>query len=206
MKRYNIGAIGSALAVVMLLLAGLPAAGAGGDEMKEEKFRELAQKYPDSPGRLSMAKARWLTERGNSHGQGGALDPAIADFREAIDIRRDYVPAYIALTLAYRAGERYDEALEVIEKMPSRMKLGDTELGGFQHDQYYLRMLVYAAIPDHEKGIAAAREGIRILNDPEIQEQRRRAENAGLAGAGSGSRIVSFLERYLKAQQPGRGD
>ncbi len=206
MKQYNTGMVGSALAAVVLLLVALPAASAGGDETKEEKFRELAQKYPDSPDRLSMAKARWLTERGNSHGERGALDHAINDFREAIDIRRDYVPAYIALTLAYRAGERYDEALEVIKEMPSRMKLRDTELGGFQYDQYYLRMLVYAAIPDHERGIASAREGIRILNDPEIQEQRQRAENAGIAGAGSGSRIVSFLERYLKAQQPGRGD
>lgn len=206
MKLYNTGGLGSALAAVVLLLVALPAAGAGGDETKEEKFRALAQKYPDSPGRLSMAKARWLTERGNSHGQAGTLDLAIADFKEAINIRRDYVPAYIALTLAYRAGERYEEALEVIEEMPSRMKVGDAELGGFQYDQYYLRMLVYAAIPDHGKGIASAREGIRVLNDPEIQEQRRRAENAGLAGAGSGSRIVSFLERYLKAQQPGRGD
>lgn len=206
MNKRNITATGAAFAAVLLFLFALPPAGAAGDETKEEKFRELAQRYPDSPGRLSLAKARWLTERGNAHGEQGALDRAIADFQEAIDIRQDYVPAYISLTLAHRAGEQYDKALEVIEETPSRMKVGDTELGGFQYDRYYLRMLVYAAIPDHGKGVASAREGIRVLNDPEIREQRRRAEKAGVAGAGSGSRIISFLERYVKAQEPGRGD
>lgn len=206
MNMHKTPACHAGCAAALLLLFMMPATGADGDEAKEQKFKELEQRHQDAPGRLSLTKAKWLTERGNSRGEQGDLDRAITDLREAIDIKQDYIPAYISLALAYRAGERYGEALEVIEKAPTRMKLGDTELGGFEYDLYYLRMLVYAAIPDHEQGIAAAREGIRVLDDPAIQEQRRRAEQAGVAGAGSGSRIVGFLERYVRVQESRRGN
>lgn len=179
-----------------------PAAAAGSDdEQKAEKFEELEKAHADSPDHLKLTKAIWLTRRGNTHVEQGDLDSAIDSFKEAIDIRRDYFPAYVSLALAYRAKERFSRAIETIESAPETMVFEGRELGGFEYDVYYVKMLVYAAIPDHEKGLAAAREGLEVLDDAGIKEQREQAEQFGIVGPGSGSKIIELLEKYVKIRE-----
>lgn len=172
-----------------------------GDLSKREKFEELEQEYADSPSYLKLTKASWLTTRGNTYGRQGELGKAVDSFKEAIDIRQDYFPAYISLALAYRAEERYDEAIERIESAPGTMDFNGNELGGFEYDVYYIKMLVYAAVPDHEKGLASAREGLEVLDDPVVKGQRQRAEKFGVVGPGSGTKIVELLEKYVKIRE-----
>lgn len=191
--------------LLFLLLASIclsgPAAAADSDADKARRFEELEKQYPDSPGELKLAKAGWLTERGNSHGQQGDIDQAVDSLTEAIDIKQDYFPAYISLALAYRAGEQYDKALETIERAPTTMDFHGAELGGFEYDVYYVKLLVYNAIPDHDRGLASAREALEVLDDPAIRERRKRAEEAGVVSAGSGAKIIEVLQKYVKIRE-----
>lgn len=179
----------------------VPAAAASGDVEKAEKFEALEKAHSDSPRYLKLTKASWLTKRGNTYGEQGELDKAIDSFKEAIDIREDYFPAYVSLALAYRAKAQYGDAIDSIESAPGTMIFGGEEVGGFEYDVYYIKMLVYSAIPDHEKGVAAAREGLEVLDDSTIQGERQRAEKLGIAGPGSGSTIVELLEKYVKIRE-----
>lgn len=178
-----------------------PAAFGSDNGEKARKFEELEKRHGDSPGYLKLTKASWLTKRGNTYGEQGELDKAVDSFKEAIEIRRDYFPAYISLALAYRGKELYGKAIETIEDAPTTMNFNGKELGGFEYDVYYIKMLVYAGIPDHAQGLESAREGIEILDDPEVKEARQRTEEAGIAGPGSGSKIVELLEKYVKIQE-----
>ena len=194
-KRLNL-----CLLLVSAWLAATAAAGSEDNE-KAQVFEGLEQKHADSPGYLELTKASWLTKRGNSYVEKGELDNAIDSFEEAIGIRRDYFPAYVSLALAYLVKERYSRAIETIERAPTTMNFSGNELGGFEYDVYYVKMLVYAGIPNHEQGLESAREGIEVLDDPRIREQRERAEKAGVAGPGSGRKIVELLEKYVKIQE-----
>lgn len=176
----------------------VPAAAGSGDVEKAEKFEALEKAHSDSPRYLKLTKASWLTKRGNTYGTQGELDKAIDSFKEAIDIREDYFPAYVSLALAYRATAQHGDAIDTIESAPATMIFGGQEVAGFEYDVYYIKMLVYSDIPDHEKGVAAAREGLEVLDDSTIQRQRQRAEKLGVVGPGSGETIVELLEKYVR--------
>lgn len=189
------------LVLIMSVCLPLSASAVDGDGEKAAKFKELEQAYPDSPNHVTLAKASWLTSRGNTYGQNGELDKAVDSFKEAIATKQDYFPAYLSLALAYRAKEQYGKAIEAIESAPGTMSFDGQELGGFEYDVYYVKMLVYAAIPDHEKGLASAREGLEVLDDSKVKGRRQRAEKLGVVGRGSGSKIVELLEKYVKIRE-----
>lgn len=192
----------AACAALSALLAAAPANGDGDAEpSRAEKFEELEARHADDPQRLALAKARWLTERGNAAGQAGELDAAIERLRGAVEIKQDYFPAHLSLALAHLSDGQHERALQVINEAPRTMRFGGSEVGGFEHDVYYVRMLVYDNMPDHEKGLAVAKEGLEVLDDPEIKEQRRRLEELGVVGEGSGSQIYGVLERYVKLRE-----
>jgi tetratricopeptide (TPR) repeat protein len=195
MRRTSLLALLTAL-ILSAWIAG-PVSADGFEEEKAAKFEELESRHADSPEYMKLAKAAWLTQRANAFGQQGELDRAVAVLEEAIDIRRDYFPAWLALALAHRAGERYDKALETIEAAPGSMRFRGEELSGFEYDVYYVKMLVHRAIPDHQAGLKSAREGLEVLDDPALEERRKRAEEAGVVGPGSGEAIVQILTRYV---------
>lgn len=199
MRRRSMGIV--LLVLIMSTWPPLFAAATGDDAEKAAKFKELEEAYSESPDYLKLAKASWLTSRGNTYGQQGELAKAIDSFKEAIDMRRDYFPAYLSLALAYRENEQFTNAIEAIEAAPGTMKFKGTELGGFEYDVYYVKVLVYAAIPDHEKGLQAAREGLEVLDDSKVKGQRQRAEKFGIVARGSGTKIVELLEKYVKIRE-----
>lgn len=200
-------AAGAALAVPLavllaVLLAAAPAnSDSGGESSRAEKFEELESRHADDPQRLALTKARWLTERGNAAGQAGELDDAVSRLREAVEIKQDYFPAHLSLALAHLSDGQHERALRVINEAPRTMQFGDSEVAGFEHDVYYVRMLIYDNMADHEKGLAVAREGLEVLDNPEIKEERRRLEELGVVGEGSGSQIYGVLERYVKIRE-----
>lgn len=199
MRRNSLVTVSWLLAILLVALP--PAASQAGDGAKADKFQELEARHADAPERLALAKARWLTERGNAAGQAGELDDAITRLREAIEIKNDYFPAHLSLALAHRGNGQHEQALRVINDAPLTMRISGSELGGFEYDVYYVRMLIYSDIPDHDRGLAAAREGLEVLDDPEIREQRQRSEELGVVGEGSGLQIYDVLERYVKIRE-----
>lgn len=194
----------AACAALSALLAAAPASGesdGNAEPSRAEKFEELEARHADDPQRLALAKARWLTERGNAAGQAGELDDAISRLREAVKIKQDYFPAHLSLALAELTNGQHERALQVINEAPRTMQFGGSEVGGFEHDVYYVRMLIYDNMADHDKGLAVAREGLEVLDDPEIKEERQRLEELGVVGEGSGSQIYGMLERYVKLRE-----
>jgi hypothetical protein len=73
----------------------------------------------------TVQKAAKLTSEGTRYGERGDLDEAIICFRTAISSKRDYLPAYLGLAVAYREKGEYIRALKVLDAAPSQMNAGE---------------------------------------------------------------------------------
>jgi len=107
----------------------------GPKRQKERKFRSLEKQYKGSPEMIASTKASWLTSRGNRYGQQGKLDQAITDFREAIELKTDHIPAYIALGIAYREKGMLQEALTTLKNAPRKVTTFGKEFSGPEFDE-----------------------------------------------------------------------
>lgn len=187
---------------VLALITPSPAAEDGtGDVARSEKFQQLEEKYSDSPAYLELTKANWLTNRGNTHGRNKEMQQAIVDFKDAIAIKQDYFPAHLSMALAYKEMGEYDKAIMALDEAPTDMSMEGKDLGGFEYDIYYVRLLVYNEIPDDEKALQTARTALDVLQDPQIVDERQQAEQFGLVAAGSGESIVEYMKTYVQAHQ-----
>jgi tetratricopeptide (TPR) repeat protein len=81
------------------------------ERQKNIKFQKFEKQFDGCQDMINITKATWLTSRGNHSGQQGKLDQAISDFKEAIELKPDHIPAYTALGLAYREKGMLHEAL-----------------------------------------------------------------------------------------------
>lgn len=88
---------------------------------KDEKFKEFESKFIDDVEMVAFAKATWLTSRGNHFGDCGKLEEAMNDFREAIDIKTDHLPAHLGLAIALEKSGLHDQALGIINSAPEEM-------------------------------------------------------------------------------------
>jgi tetratricopeptide (TPR) repeat protein len=82
---------------------------------KRAKFAELRG--------LDFAKAAWLTSRGNHYAATGDLDAAISDYKEALGLKHDWAPAYVALATALQQKGLIAEAVDLLLKAPLQMTL-----------------------------------------------------------------------------------
>lgn len=75
---------------------------------------------------INFTKATWLTSRGNYLGGKKMLDESIADFTEAIALKKDHLPAYLGMALScmIKGGGDFSEVLKVIEKALDEERLG----------------------------------------------------------------------------------
>ena len=48
---------------------------------------------------------------------------AIKDFKEAIRLKTDYIPAYLSLAIAYKKMKNIEKAMQIIKNTPKEMKL-----------------------------------------------------------------------------------
>ena len=96
------------------------------DEQKIQKFDELEKSYSNDGEMIDFTKATWLTSRGNYFGREKMLDESIADFIEAIELKKDHLPAYLgmALSCTIKAGGDFNEGLKVIKKAPDEERIG----------------------------------------------------------------------------------
>ncbi len=119
---------------------------------KEEKFREFGKRYrKERPGELenkfnewhnskvkftnndketfeelvNLSKVTWLSTRAQYLYRQGKTDEAIDDLTEAIEIKSDFTPAYIALGANYRELGQLDKSLSVLLKAPSSKEFMD---------------------------------------------------------------------------------
>ncbi|MHA2061641.1 MAG: hypothetical protein ACW963_05045 [Candidatus Sifarchaeia archaeon] len=171
------------------------------DNQKVEKFRDLEKEYDGFPEMIRLAKASWLTSRGNHYGQQRLLGRAISQFTEAITIKGDFIPAYLSLGIAYREKGMYQEALSILEKAPSKLKIDGSELGGFEFDLYNAITSVYVAMQNKSKALEYAKKTLAVANDPERIEQRQFAEKSGVISTGSDAEIIELLKQLIQELQ-----
>ena len=96
------------------------------DDQKIKKFNELERDHFNDEIMINFTKAVWLTSRANYSAQRNMLVEAIADFIEAIELKKDHLPAYLGMALAVTFKEQgnFNEGKKVIEKAPSEMRMG----------------------------------------------------------------------------------
>jgi len=92
-------------------------------EQKDRKFQELEQTLEGDEEMISNSKASWLTSRGNHNGGRGEFDKAVADFEEAIRLKKDHLPAHLGLAIAYEKKGMHEKAVEILDSAPEEMKL-----------------------------------------------------------------------------------
>jgi len=96
------------------------------DDQKIHKFNELEREHSGDEVMIDFTKAVWLTSRANYSAQRNMLAESIADFTEAIELKKDHLPAYLGMALAItvKEGCDFNEGEKVIEKAPNEMKMG----------------------------------------------------------------------------------
>ena len=108
----------------------------GGQRSQARYFSHFEQVFEDDHHKVCLAKAMWLTRRGQHFASWGNTLRARAYLAEAIAIKRDYFPAYVSLGAAYRQTAQntgllslLEAAKEVFESVPKCLRLLDTEVG-----------------------------------------------------------------------------
>ncbi len=92
-------------------------------EQKNKKFREFEQTFEEDDEMINNSKATWLTSRGNHNGKRGKFDEAIADFEEAIKLKKDHLPAHFGLAIAWERKGEHGKAMKILNSAPEEMKL-----------------------------------------------------------------------------------
>lgn len=149
---------------------------------------------------INITKASWLTSRGNHSGQQGKLNQAIGDFKEAIELKPDHIPAYTALGVAYRKKGMLNEALKTLNKAPHKMTMYGKEIGGFEFDLYNGMAAIYLLMGDKSKTISYAKKAIEAVNDPERKEQLEFAKRSGVISEkeDDDSQLIEILKGLIQ--------
>lgn len=125
-----------------------------GQWTKQWVFNHFEAVFAGDPQKVALAKAAWLTRRGQQWANWGGLLKAQAYLAEAIAVKDDYLPAYIALVAVYRdtavgtgAIGLLWKAKELLESLPKRVRLLGSEVGleqcgGAAHAQWAELMLL----------------------------------------------------------------
>ncbi|MCK9401727.1 MAG: hypothetical protein M0Q51_17310 [Bacteroidales bacterium] len=150
------------------------------EKQKNNKFQELETLFAGDQEMMSFSKSSWLTSRGGYYGGQGKLDQAIMDFKDAIILKPDHIPSYIALGIAYREKGMLQDALATLNKAPHVMIISGKELGGSEFDLYNAIASIYLLMGDKSKTIEYAKKAIEALNDPERKEQLAFAKESGV--------------------------
>lgn len=94
------------------------------DSVKEKnrKFKELEEKFVDRE-QIVFEKALWLTNRGNYSGNIAKFTEAVVDFKEALELKGDFLPAYFGLYYVYRDQGLKDKARASLDSAPEELRL-----------------------------------------------------------------------------------
>lgn len=97
------------------------------DKQKIEKFIELESLNSNDKETTDFEKAVWLTSRANYFGVNKMVTESIEDSKEAIEIKKDYLPAYLSLALSctIRDGNNFQIGIKIIEKAPEVFIMGN---------------------------------------------------------------------------------
>lgn len=150
------------------------------ENQKNTKFRKIEKQYAGVQEMIGFTKASWLNSRGNHYGHQGNLNQAILDFKEAIELKPDYIPAYLSLSVAYRESRLFDKALEVLNRAPRRMLIFGKEVAGDDFDLYNCIGAVYLLMGDKLNAIYYVKKALGAINDPKRKEQLEFAKRAGV--------------------------
>jgi len=111
-------------------------------------FKHFEEVFAGDPQKVALAKAAWLTRRGQQWANWGGLLKAQAYLAEAIAVKDDYLPAYVALVGVYRETAIRTgiisllwRAKEILESLPRKTRLlgsevGLEQVGGAAHAQW----------------------------------------------------------------------
>jgi len=95
----------------------------GPDEQKNKKFQEFDEMFGGDDDMINNTKATWLTSRGNHSGEKGKFNEAVADFEEAIMLKKDFLPAHLGLAITWERKGEHDKAMKILNSAPEQMKL-----------------------------------------------------------------------------------
>lgn len=97
------------------------------DKQKMEKFLEFENSDSKDKEMISFEKAVWLTSRANYFGGKKMITESIEDSKEAIEIKNDYLPAYLSLAIActIKNGNNFETGVNIIKKAPEVFVMGN---------------------------------------------------------------------------------
>lgn len=141
------------------------------EKQKNLKFKELESQYFDNIELLNSIKAAWLTSRGNNFGLQNELDMAIKDFKEAIELNPNHIPAHEALGIAYREKKMFQSALDVLNNAPKKLIISGRDFGDAQLADIYSDIgSVYYAMGDKKMTIEFAKKTLSALDSHDREE------------------------------------
>ncbi len=167
------------------------------ERQKNAKFQELERQLAGNPDMIALTRAAWLTSRGNHYGQQGQLNEAIADFKEAIQLKPDHTPAHMSLAVAYREKGMFEEGLAVLNAAPRKTGIGGKEIGGTELDVLTVMISIYLLMGDKPRTLECAKKAIQAANAPERTEYLAAAASAGVVTEDD-SETINGLQELIR--------
>lgn len=93
------------------------------NEEKSKKFTEIEKEFSGEEEMIKNTKATWLTSMANYYGGKKMFGEAEAIFKEAIEFKKDFLPAYFGLAVVYKEQGDFQKGLKVIKEAPEEMRL-----------------------------------------------------------------------------------
>lgn len=162
-------------------------------QLKEQTFAEFEALHPDDPQSVLLAKAIWLTGRGQAYARAGRLFQALDCYSDAMTIKRDHIPAYLGLAMTYRRlGQSsggwgfIGAAVDLLRKLPNRVNILGREINLelFGSALYCEWATLHIIMGEREQAVEALVKALRFH-----EEARRSSEEDRTFLAASGFRL-----------------
>jgi len=160
------------IAVVLRALFGSSGGSTVGSKLKYDSKNEYCDQKDDFSSMASLQHATKYTSIGNKYGGQGDFKKATDAFMKALEYKKDYIPAFLGLSVVYRETGLLDKAIKMLENMPKKMKIADRLIGGSDHDIYIQMTSVYIMKNDRINVKKYAEKALLALDDPERKEMR----------------------------------
>ena len=144
------------------------------DPQKSLKFKEFDEESKGDSRWANFYKSCWLTDRGNYYAQQDQSEQAISDFKEAIMLTSNHIPAYISLGITYNAQNAPNEAINILnlslEKLESSSGINAWQIHNQKFVIYFTLGLTYKNIGDNKKATEFLSKSLKE-NDELSQDQ-----------------------------------
>ncbi len=143
------------------------------ETQKKSVFEEIERQCQHDAQKMSLAKATWLSMRGNNLANHRNFEQALKDFKEALEFEPSRVSTLVSLGGVYTDKGMHKEAIVILEKAESLLKPVDDSMYNItSHNLYYTLGHAYFFIDNKEKAVQCLIRSLEAVEKQRILRER----------------------------------